>query len=576
MAGAEDKMIRVDMTNQSVTIENYPSEWQLLGGRGLSAKLLLKECDPKCDPLGPDNVLVFAPGVLTGSTAPTSGRLSVGCKSPLTNGIKEANSGGDPGQQLMKLGYRALVVKGQPADRTRRWGLEITTAGVQLKPADDYKGMWNYPTCERLLSGYEETASAISIGPAGELMLKGASVACTDSSKERHPARQAARGGVGAVMGSKGLKWIILDSGNTPVRQPADRAGFGGFAKSFSKDYLGQRHEMIKHGTSGIVLVANMFFTLPYKNRREGQNPQAEGLDGARIRESFKTRGGGMHNCMTGCIVRCSNIVNDKDSDYVTSALEFETLAILGSNCDINNWEDVAALDRLCDEIGLDTIETGAAVAVLMDSGGMEWGDVEGVKRLLRAIEKREETALDVADGALHVGTKRRHSRIPVSKGQAMPAWDPRAVKSVGITYSVSAMGADHTAGFGLVPGQSDEDALQLSQEAQISHALCDSAGFCIFQQPTLDEMREFYGRFVGREVTREEIADLGWQCLLDEWAFNRRAGFKESDDVLPKMIREEGIGPDHTMKFQVAPEVIARAKVRQEPRESLYIVSHI
>jgi aldehyde:ferredoxin oxidoreductase len=564
------------MTDQSVAIEDFPAEWQLLGGRGLSAKILLRECNPKCDPLGPDNVLVIAPGVLTGTSAPTSGRLSFGCKSPLTNGIKEANVGGDPGQDLVKLGYRAIIVKGQPADRERRWGLEITADGVKLKPADEYKGMWNYATCEKLFEGYPQTASAMSIGPAGELMLKGASIACTDSSKERHPARHAARGGVGAVMGSKGIKWVAVDPGKAPPRQAADKAGFGAFTKAFSKDYLGQRHEMIKHGTSAVVPVANMFVTVPYKNRRDGQNPNIDGLDGAHIRETFETRGGGMHNCMTGCIVRCSNVVNDKEGKYVTSALEFETLAVMGSNCDINNWEDVAVLDRLCDEIGLDTIETGAAVAVLMDSGGLQWGDVEGVKRLLRAIEKRDETAMDVGNGALHVGSKRKHNRIPVCKGQAMPAWEPRSVKSVGVTYSVSPMGADHTAGFVLAPGMSDEDAVAASQEAQINHALCDSAGFCIFQQPSLDEIRQFYGRLIGREVSREEIADIGWQCLQDEWNFNEKAGFTTADDKLPDFIREEGIGPDRALKFQVPTELVAQARVRQPAKESLFIQGHI
>jgi aldehyde:ferredoxin oxidoreductase len=571
MPGTGQKIIRVNMTNQSIAVEDFPSEWQLLGGRGLSAKILLKECDPKCDPLGPENILVVAPGVLTGSNAPTSGRLSFGCKSPLTNGIKEANVGGEPGQDLVKLGYKAIIVTGQPADKERRWGLEITAAGIQIKPADEYKGMWNYAGCEKLLSNYPKTASAITIGPAGEMRLKGASIACTDSSKGRRPTRHAARGGVGAVMGAKGLKYIVLDAGKLPGLQAADKTGMAGFVKSFSKDYLGQRHEMIKHGTAGVVPVANMFYTVPYKNRSEGQNPQVEMLDGARIHESFPIRGGGMHNCMTGCIVRCSNEVHDKDGGYVTSALEFETLAVFGSNCDINNWEDVAALDRLCDEIGLDTIETGAAVAVLMDSGGMKWGDVEKVKELMHNIDKGDETACDVANGALHVGTKRKHPRIPVCKGQSMPAWDPRAIKSVGITYSTSAMGADHTAGFQLVPGQGDDDALNSSQEAQINHALTDSAGFCIFQQPTLDEMREFYGRFVGREVSREEIAGIGWQCLLDEWEFNDRAGFTKKDDDVPNMIRYEGIGPDHSMKFEVSPEFAARVKTRLVPRETLY-----
>ena len=145
MAGPEgDRLIYVDMTDQSVSLEPFPEEWKLLGGRGLSAKILTKDCDPTCDPMGPGNVLVLAPGVMSGTTAPTSGRISVGCKSPLTGGIKEANAGGNPGQHLMKLGFRAIVVKGQPADTNKRYGLEVDENGARIVAADDYKGLWNY------------------------------------------------------------------------------------------------------------------------------------------------------------------------------------------------------------------------------------------------------------------------------------------------------------------------------------------------------------------------------------------------------------------------------------------------
>ena len=196
--------------------------------------------------LGPDNVLVMAPGTLSGTSAPTSGRLSLGCKSPLTNGIKEANVGGNPGQDLMKLGYRAVVVTGQPADRSRRWGLKVNEQGVELVAADEYKGMWNYPLCEKLLADAPKSASVISIGPAGEMMMKGASIACTDDDRARRPARQAARGGVGAVMGSKCLKWVLVDPAKIPVRRPADRKGFSTYTKEFSKDYRASRHGNFK------------------------------------------------------------------------------------------------------------------------------------------------------------------------------------------------------------------------------------------------------------------------------------------------------------------------------------------
>lgn len=570
-----DKLIRVNMTDLSVSIDDYPDEWQLLGGRALSAKILLNECDPKCDPLGPDNVLVLAPGVMSGTSAPTSGRLSVGCKSPLTGGIKEANTGGNAGQDLMKLGYRAIIVHGQPADRERRWGLRIDADKVEIVEADEYKGLWNYASCEKLFANEPKTASAISIGPAGEKMYKGASVATTDRDKARRPARHAARGGVGAVMGSKCLKWVLVDPGKAPIRKPADQKVFAQFMKAFSKDYLGGRHEMLKYGTSATVPVADMMHTFPYKNRTEGRNPHMEGLDGARIRESFDSRGGGMHNCMTGCIVKCSNIVHDKDGSYVTSALEFETLTLLGSCCDINSWEDVADLDRLCDELGLDTIETGAAIAVLMDAGGMSWGDAEGAKTLLRdGVGKEDKDALLVANGAEAVGKDRNHARTPIARGQAVPAWDPRPLKAVGITYCTSAQGADHTAGLVMNPELQGEDALKASQEIQIINAVCDLSGFCMFLLPSITEVAQFFGHFYGREISAEELGDLGWQCLVDEWTFNDNAGFTSEDDDMAACLREEGIGPENALKFDISAELMAKMRERQTPSETLYTMS--
>ncbi|UCE87534.1 MAG: aldehyde ferredoxin oxidoreductase, partial [Deltaproteobacteria bacterium] len=523
--------------------------------------------DPGCDPLGPDNLLVMAPGVLSGTAAPTSGRISIGGKSPLTNGIKEANAGGEPAQDLMKLGFRAIVVTGQPSDPEQRFGLEVDAKGVRVVAADAHKGKWNYALAEDLRKQYGKTASFISCGPAGELRLKGASVACTDT--EGRPARHAARGGLGAVMGSKGLKYVSVDAGKLAVRKPADAKGFAALCKTYSKDYR-EGPQMFKFGTSSVVPIANMLFTFPYKNRVEGQSPDAETLDGKRIVESFEERGGGMHNCMTGCIVSCSNVVHDAEGNYKTSALEFETLTLLGANCAIASWEDVADLDRLCDEIGLDTIETGAAIAVYMDSGGMEFGDAEGAKRILREIAEGTELGTAIGNGAVSIGEKRKHHRIPAVRGQAIPAWDPRPLKATGVTYATSPMGADHTAGLIVNPGLPAEEFARASQEAQLVNAVCDSSGFCQFLQPTLDDIRNYYGRLYGEDVTRERISDLGWECLQDEWEFNKRAGFTEADDVLPQCMKEDAIGPQKVV-FDVPADVIAQAKVRMESREELF-----
>lgn len=558
----DDRLIRVDMTSERVSIEPFPAEWRLLGGRALSAKILLAECDPGCDPLGPANVLVMAPGVLAGSAAPTSGRISFGAKSPLTGGIKETNSGGNAGQDLMRLGYRAVVVTGQPASPERRWGLEVSAKGAELVAADEYRHLWNYALCERLAERYPKTASFIAIGPAGELRLKGASIATTDHDN-RFPNRHAGRGGLGAVMGSKGLKFVSVSPGRARNRQAGNAAEFTAFSKGVAQRYrTGPR--IFRAGTSAFVGFANSLHSFPYKNRTEGQSPDVETLDGARIMESFERRGGRMHACLSGCVVQCSNIVNDAQGNYNTSGLEFETLTLLGSNCAIASWEDVADLDRLCDDVGLDTVETGAAIAVLMDAGGLPWGDAAGAKRIIREeIAKGTELGRTVGDGAVSVGKKYEHWRVPAVKGQALPAWDPRPLKATGVTYATSAMGADHTAGLLNNPALPPEEYARASQEAQIRNAVTDSSGFCMFLGPTLDEIREAYGLWDGREVTRQEIADMGWECLQDEWEFNRLAGFDVADDDLPACLREEGIGPDHSLKFDVSAEVIAQVKVR-------------
>ena len=472
----------------------------------------------------------------------------------------------------MKLGYRGIVVKGQPADPERRFALEISADEARMVPADDHKGKWNYTLIADLAESYPKTASFISIGPAGEMRLKGASVACTDQEQERHPARHAGRGGLGAVMGSKGLKFIAIDAGKRPVRKPAETKQFAALSKQYTKYYVeGPGQEPFpKWGTSAIVPEADSIYTFPHKNRVEGRSPDVETLDGMRIVESFEKRGGRMHGCMTGCIVKCSNVVHDAEGRYKTSALEFETLTLLGSNCGIASWEDVADLDRLCDEIGLDTIETGAAIAVYMDSGGMDFGDAEGAKRVLREIAEGTELGRAIGDGTLSIGRKRKHHRIPTVKGQAIPAWDPRPLKAAGVTYCTSAMGADHTTGLVVEPGQPLEELVRASQESQIVNVVIDSAGFCQFLMPNLDEIRAFYGAFYGEEVTREQIADLGWRCMEDEWEFNRRAGFGPDDDLMPDCMKQDPIGPTKLV-WDLDQELVSQMYKRFDLRDELF-----
>ncbi|MBW2497798.1 MAG: aldehyde ferredoxin oxidoreductase [Deltaproteobacteria bacterium] len=554
-------LLRVDMTNQSVRREPLPEAWALLGGRALSARILLEECDPTCDPLGPDNLLIFAGGVLGGTAAPTSGRLSVGAKSPLTKGIKEANAGGNPAQHLARLGLRAVIVTGQPRDPEARFGLEVDEQGARVVPADDLTGLWTYATCERLAERYSKSASFICCGPAGENRLSGASVACTDQDN-RYPARHASRGGMGGVMGAKGLKYVAVEPGRSRLRQAEQHEEFIDYCKRFSRDYL-DGPQPFAVGTAVGVTFANSIHSLPYRNRIAGQSPYVDTLDGHLIAETFDERGGGMHNCMTGCIVRCTNVVHDAEGEYKTSALEFETMALMGANCGVEHWDDVADLDRLCDDVGLDTVETGAAIGILMESGQMDWGDVDSMKALFQEIAEGTELGRAIGNGAVATGRHTGVTRVPVVKGQAIAAWDPRPLKATGVTYASSAMGADHTAGLVLQTGVPVEDCARLSQENQLVSAICDGSGFCEFIGPTSDDIRALYGFMVGREVSREEIADHGWQTLEDEWEFNRRAGFTEADDVLPECMQNDPVGPQGDV-FDLPAEVIADAKVRK------------
>lgn len=549
----EEKLLRIDMTNLEVSDEPFPEEWKYLGGRALSAKILLKECDPKCDPLGPDNVVVLAPGMLSGSVAPTSGRMSVGGKSPLTGGIKEANSGGQAGQKLARMGYRAAIITGKAPDPEKRYKVVVDKEGYSMVEAPELKMLRTYAASEKLQETHPKRAVYLLVGPAGELGLSGASVALTDEGAT-HPARHAARGGLGAALGVKGLKALVVDDTGSKARMPADMPAFKATVKRITKEHA-DGPQIFKTGTSTTLPVANMLGTLPTKNRTRMSFEHSDALDGARIQENFEERGGGMHHCMTGCIVSCSNVVHGPDGKYVTSALEFETLALCGSNCEIGDLDIVARMDRLCDELGLDTIETGGAIGMAMEAGQLEWGDGEGAVALMEKIDKGDPLAEAVGQGVCAVAKMFGIERVPAIRGQGIPAWEPRTLNATGVTYATSSMGADHTAGLLIMVPEGLSEA-HASQEAQLVNALCDSSGFCQFQQPKIDDIRELYGAMYGVEISFEAAADMGWQCLVDEWAFDEKAGFTRDQNDLPQWCRDEAV-PENGATFNVSKEDI-------------------
>ena len=558
-----EKLLRVNLTDLTTKEEPFPDDWKFVGGRGLCAKILLKEVDPTTDPLGPGNKVIFAPGVLSGSMAPTSGRMSVGAKSPLTGGIKEANSGGQAGQKLARLGYRALIVEGKAKDPEKRYLVSINKDGVTLRECPELKGLRTYAASEKLSEQFSARAAFILCGPAGELGLTGASVAFTDEGK-RHPARHAARGGLGAAMGAKGLKAVAVDDDGTQARAAQDVNAFKPHVAKVTKEYKAGP-QLFQFGTSTTVPLANMMSTFPTRNRREMQFEHATELDGAKLVANFATRGGGMHHCMTGCIVQCSNIVHDADGKYVTSALEFETIALCGSNCAIADLDKVAQLDRLCDELGLDTIETGGAIALAMDAGALAFGDGDAAIALLDKVDKGDELAEAIGRGVVAVAKHFNVARVPAIHGQGIPAWEPRSLPATAITYATSAMGADHTAGLVVMPVM---DPAKASQEAQLINALCDSSGFCQFQQPTIEDIRILYNGLYGANLSFEDAADLGWQCMQDEWEFNKRAGFPGDIDV-PEWLRTEAV-PSNGAVVAVSKEEMMRVFERMPISDEL------
>jgi aldehyde:ferredoxin oxidoreductase len=541
------KILRVTMNDQKASFENLPADWTHLGGSALIAKILNKEVPPLCDPLGPENKLIVACGPLAGTRAPQLGRVSIGAKSPLTQGIKEANAGGPAGQLLDRLGLRAIVAEHAPADDAL-YCLLVTRDAAQLVPADEYRGMKNYELAAALRARYGDKAAVISTGPAGERQYTGASVSLTDIFGD--PSRNAARGGLGAVMGAKGLKAIVLDpAGADPV--PIARP------EAFRK-VVREWAEVLKHdvsvslfsrfGTPFAINNSAGHGTLPAKNYRSGRPENFVAVSGNNIQKILFERGGRMHGCMPGCLVKCSIVYPDAHGEKICAAYEYETIALLGTNLGITDNDAIARLKFMCDDLGLDAIETGSALGVAAEAGKMSWGDAGAAARLLQEIEK--ETPLGVALGNGVVATARLLGidRVPAFKGQALPAHDPRAVKGTGVTYFSSPMGADHTAGLTYRLPKDKNQQIATSLMSQIKAAACDAFGYCLNAVPGGASVYPFFADLMnarhGLEMTPGEVMDIAKETLRDQLAFNAQAQFSQIDTTIPAFFREEPIAP--------------------------------
>ncbi|WP_136526496.1 aldehyde ferredoxin oxidoreductase family protein [Geomonas ferrireducens] len=561
-----DKIFRVNMTDLTTKIEEVPAAWAGLGGRSLTSTIVAAEVPPTCHALSAENKLVFAPGLLTGTPAANSGRLSAGAKSPLTGGIKESNAGGTAAQMLAKLGIKALIIEGAP--KGDAWyNLAVGVNGVTISEEKELLGLGNFAVIDAVEARLGKKTGVLTIGPAGELKMTAANISVKDPDSK---IRSHGRGGLGAVMGSKQIKFISIDGEGAPGVKIADPDKFKTAARAFSKAILEHPvsgEGLPTYGTNVLVNILNEAGGLPTRNFTTGQFEAHDKISGETMYDTIVARGGKpKHGCHAGCIIQCSQVYHDKDGKYVTSGFEYETIWGLGADCCIDNLDDIARADNLMDDIGIDSIETAVMFGVAMEAGILNWGDSKEMLRLL-TDEIGKGTALGriLGGGAGSVGRTYGVTRVPVVKNQAIPAYDPRSVKGIGVTYATSTMGADHTSGYtiatnilnvgGYVDPLKKDGQVELSRNLQIATAAVDSTGMCIFVAfPALDipeclpALIDMINARFGIALTGDDVTNLGKYVLKTEREFNQKAGLSNVHDRLPDFFKNEPVAPHNAV----------------------------
>lgn len=573
------KMLRVDMTDLTAKSEDVPEKYKNMGGRWLTTSIVCDEVDPTCHPLGPNNKFVAAPGMVTGTAAPTSARISVGGKSPLTGTIKEANAGSALPQYLARLGIKGVVVEGSPKEDGRWWGLKLSTDGAEFFPADEWAGKGLHEVYPQLFSKFGDHVGIMSIGVAGEMKMSNAGVCFND--RDGRPARYAARGGLGTVLGTKGLKFLVVDPAGAPQVPLADQELFDK-GRVALRDAL-QTHAVTKpggalnsYGTQVLINIVNEAGGLPTRNFREGRFEGASKISGEAMAELCEERGGAGvmgHGCSPGCIIKCSNVWPNPDGSEMVSCIEYETAWAFGANCAIDDLDVLGKLTWQSNDIGLDTIEAGGAIAVAMDGGLLQFGDGAGAIELMEEIRKGTPLGRILGNGAATTGRAFGVHRVPGVKGQNMPAYEPRAIKGIGVTYATSTMGADHTAGYTIAPEilavGGDLDAMEVEGKAKVSRDMqaatnfVDSSGHCLFIAfAILDIAEGFQGLLdecngvLGTDWTGDDVTNIGLEIMKKEWEFNKAAGFTRAEDRVPEFMKYEKL-PPHNGVWDVPDEML-------------------
>ncbi|HZK60690.1 MAG TPA: aldehyde ferredoxin oxidoreductase C-terminal domain-containing protein [Anaerovoracaceae bacterium] len=541
-------IVRINRKTKEVIIQNEGIIYEGLGGRGLISYLMQEEVDPKTDPLGAGNKFILAGMLLSGTPIPTVNRLSIGGKSPLTNGIKESNVGGTAGTYMASHGIKAMIFEDVPEDNILQIFIVKKDGTLSFEDGEYLRGKGTYETTAILFEKLGKDISIVVNGVAGERRYSNSSIQVSEMGTG-YPCRAAGRGGMGAVMGTKGLKAIVFEKPYNQYQQKyADKERFEKAKKAIVQSLINSKGILSDVGTVGFMAATIPTGIMPYKNFNGGimTLEQQEKFNLQTVVERIRAYGGKTgHSCQTGCIIQCSNVINNQNGEQLTAGFEYETAGLFGPNCDIYDIEAIFKMDRFCDDFGFDTIELGASVGAYMEAGKLAWGDAEGVLEMFDSFwEENNPIVEDFGKGAYKLGKKYGSCRIPTVKGQAIAAYDPRNLKGTGVTYALSPMGADHTAGPTLsrrdVNPVGKEGQVDASLAAQVGIAACD-CNVCLFSWAGIaGGLPEAINGTLGYEWSFADILKLGNETLLRERTFNRLAGFNENDDMLPAFFYTE------------------------------------
>ncbi len=554
LGGYADHIARINLTSGQVAYEgiNEDDAPKYIGGRGLGVKYMLDN-GPTVDPLGPDNLLCFMLGPLTGTEVTMSGRMAIVTKSPLTGTVTDSHHGGWSGARLRWAGFDGLLFKGRSAKPVYAF---VQDGKVELKEASDLWGKGVHDTVKTLLQRHGGDVSVIAIGPAGEKQVRYASFINEND-------RASGRGGTGCVAGSKNLKAVVIKAKKAMPR-PADKAAFKpahqralAVIMDESTVTSPRKGGLSVYGTNVLMNITNTMGALPTRNSQLTSFPTASEIAGEKIKETILVDDPTCHACPVACKKEVET--HGKYGVHMES-YEYEPAWSLGANCANDNRDSIAVLIDLCNDYGFDAIEHGNVLSVAMEASEKElvreripFGDPDKMIELTHQVGNREGLGNTLAEGAARAAAAFGDPHIAMTvKGQSIPAYDPRGLKGMGIAYATSNRGACHLRAYTPaseilgVPEKTDplawEGKGKLTKVFQDLHAVSDSFDLCKFSAfaEGPEEYAAQYAAIVGVPMTAEELMKTGERIYNLERYYNNLAGFREGSDYLPERFLKE------------------------------------